>query len=98
MEDNEKSKKKQKKRGILKTIGNVLFWVIIVCLFATWITDFVRTQKEEKPVFCVKKIEHKYDDGATDECIGLGYKVFTYNRKSIKLKRQFSPFFIKMEE
>ena len=34
----------------------------------------------------------------TDECIGLGYKVFTYNRKSIKLKRQFSPFFIKMEE
>ena len=32
MEDNEKSKKKQKKRGILKNIGNVLFWVIIVCL------------------------------------------------------------------
>lgn len=32
MEDNEKSKKKQKKRGMLKTIGNVLFWVIIVCL------------------------------------------------------------------
>ena len=67
MEDNEKSKKKQKKRGILKTIGNVLFWVIIVCLFATWITDFVRTQKDEKPVFCVKKIEHKYDDGTTEE-------------------------------
>ena len=92
MEDNEKSKKKQKKRGMLKTIGNVLFWVIIVCLFATWITDFVRTQKEEKPVFCVKKIEHKYDDGTTDECIGLGYKVFTYNRKSIKLKDNFHHF------
>ena len=97
MEDNEKARK-NKEKGNIKTIGNVLFWVIIVCLFATWITDFVRTQKEEKPVFCVKKIEHKYDDGTTDECIGLGYKVFTYNRKSIKLKRQFSPFFIKMEE
>lgn len=98
MEETAKNKKKEKRRGILRIIGNILFWVIIICLFATWITDFIRTQKDEKPVFCVKEVEHKYDDGQTDECIGFGYKVFTYNRKSIKLKRQFSPFFIKMEE
>ncbi len=95
--EEEKSVKK-KRSGLLKIIGNVLFWVIIVVLFATWITDFVKTRNSEKPIFCVKRIEHKFDDGTVDECVGLGYKVYTYHRDSIKIKSQFSPFFIGMEK
>lgn len=87
-----------KKKSVFKRIWNFIFWLAIICLFAIWITDFVRTKREEKPIFCIKEVEHKYDDGTTTECDGLGYKVFTYKRESIKLKSQFSPFFVSMEE
>lgn len=56
MEDNEKSKKKQKKREILKTIGNVLFWVIIVCLFVCNMDNrFCKNSKRGKTSFLCKK-------------------------------------------
>lgn len=85
-------------KGILRKIGNIIFWVVIIGLFAIWTTDFIRTKKDEKPIFCVKTVEHKYDDGNATECIGLGYKVINYNRSSIKTKNQFAPFFVGMEE
>lgn len=91
----ERLRKRKKFRRIL---GNFIFWVIILGLFAVWVTDFMRVRDDKKPMFCIKKIEHKYDDGTTEECVGLGYKVYTYNRKSINLKSQFAPFFVRMEK
>lgn len=91
----ERLRKRKKFRRIL---GNFIFWVIILGLFAVWVTDFMRVRDDKKPMFCIKKIEHKYDDGTTEECVGLGYKVYNYNRKSINLKSQFAPFFVSMEK
>lgn len=86
------------KKNIGKTIWNIVFWTLIIGLFAIWTTDFIQVKREKEPIFCVKEVEHKYPDGTTKECVGLGYKVYTYNRTSIKIKKQFSPFFVSMEE
>lgn len=75
--------------------------VLRICLFlviALWVSimlvDFVRTKKEKKPLFCITKHTYQYEDGKTDECIGLGYKVYRYERKSITAN-EFGPIFIK---
>lgn len=88
----------KKSKSLFKKIFDIVFWVVIIVLFAVWLTDFIQVKNENKPVFCLKTVEHSYDDGTTSECIGLGYKVYTYNRDSLKIKSQFSPFFVKMEE
>lgn len=90
--------KVEKRKKFRRKIGNFIFWILIIGLFAVWVTDFVRVKTDEKPMFCVKRIEHKYDDGTTEECVGLGYKVYNYNRKSINIRSQFAPFFVGMEK
>lgn len=86
------------KRSIFRNVWNIVFWLLIIALFAVWTTDFVRVKKDQEPIFCIKEIEHKYSDGSINECVGLGYRVYNYNRKSSNAKSQFSPFFIGMEE
>lgn len=83
---------------ILKKVWNIVFWTLFVCIFAIWIIDFVQVKREKEPIFCISEKVHEYEDGTTKECVGLGYKVYTYNRKSLNIKSQFSPFFVKMEE
>lgn len=83
---------------ILKKVWNIVFWTLFVCIFAIWIIDFVQVKREKEPIFCISEKVHEYEDGTTNECVGLGYKVYTYNRKSLNIKSQFSPFFVKMEE
>lgn len=87
-----------KKRSIVKTIFDVVFWIVIIGLAIVWITDFINVQNDKNPVFCLKNETHKYDDGTVEECIGLGYKVYTYDRSSFSKGRQFGPFFIGMRE
>lgn len=82
----------------LKKVWNIVFWTLFVCIFAIWIIDFVQVKREKEPIFCISEKVHEYEDGTTKECVGLGYKVYTYNRKSLNIKSQFSPFFVKMEE
>lgn len=81
-----------------KTQIKLVIRVFVVALILVWaacvLTDFIRTKNEKEPVFCITKHTYKYDDGKTNECIGLGYKVYDYNRKSIKAK-EFGPIFIK---
>ena len=94
---------------MVKKILNVTFWVLFVILLAIWIIDFVKLKNEKEPIFCIKKEVHKYDDGTVDElgrptgnklevdeCLGLGYRIFNYNRSSLPKGRDFAPFFIKM--
>ena len=38
---------------------------------------------------------HKYDDGKVTECIGLGYKVYNYDRESFDKGVEFGPLFTK---
>ena len=82
----------------VKLILNIIFWVVIVALLGIWLTDFILVQQEKKPVFCLSEKTHTFDDGKVEECIGFGYKVYNYDRESINIKTQFSPFFIGMKK
>ena len=93
----EKIETKNKKK-IFKRIFDVVFWVAIVILFFVWVFDFVKFKQEKKPSFCIKNNVYEFDDGTVEECIGLGYKVYYYDRKSINIKTQFGPFFVKMKK
>ena len=91
-------KKNLNQNNIIKIIVNILFWGVLSILSIIWITDFTRVQKEEKPLFCISKKILEFEDGTVDECIGLGYKFYQYNRESINGARQFSPFYIPMKK
>ena len=87
----------ENKKSIGRIIFDVVFWVIIAVLAIVWLTDFIKIQNDKEPVFCLSEKTHKFDDGTVDECVGLGYKIYDYNRKSIDA-HQFGPIFIKMKK
>ena len=96
--ENEEVEVKTKKKSIYYKIYTFVFWILLFLLAVVWITDFVRVKNDLTPVFCVAKYVNDYDDGSVEVCKGLGYNVYEYNRTSIDIKTQFSPFFIGMKE
>ena len=90
--------KEKDKKSLGQKIFDIVFWVAIIILAFVWLTDFIRLQNEKEPVFCLTEKTHKFKDGTVDECIGLGYKIYDYNRESINIKHQFSPFFVGMKK
>ena len=91
-------KKNTEKKSIAKKIFDVVFWVVIIGLAIIWVTDFINVQNDKDPIFCISQKTHTFDDGTVEECVGLGYKVYDYNRTSLSYGRQFGPFFIGMKE
>ncbi len=81
---------------MIKKILNVAFWVIFSVVFVIWVVDFVLTQTGKDPIFCLKKVTHQYEDGKVDECTGLGYRIYNYDRKSLPKGVDFAPIFVKM--
>ena len=96
-EEIERENKMIKNKMLAKRVWNVVFWTLFAGLFAIWITDYIMVRSEKEPLFCLSKETHKFDDGTVNECTGLGYKVYTYNRTSIKAT-EFGPFFISMRD
>lgn len=88
----------EKKFHLGKLIFNIIFWLTISVLLFTWIMDYINVRNNKKPSFCLKNITHKFDDGNVTECVGLGYKVFNYDRASMTKGSEFVPFFINMKE
>ena len=72
--------------------------IVITLLVLAWVAivfyDYYRVTKEEEPKFCIKETVKDYDDGSTYECVGLGYKVYVYDRAGMKEAYEFGPFFI----
>ena len=89
---------KEKVKKIVKKVFDLVFWIAITCLAIIWITDFIKLQTEEEPVFCLSEKNHKFEDGTVYECKGLGYNIYKYDRESIDVTHQFSPFFIGMKK
>ena len=91
----------KEKRGlgvsIFKKVIDIIFWLAFAIVALTWVVDFINVNNEKEPIFCIKNKVHEYDDGQTTECIGLGYKVYGYNRTSTGTGHEFGPFFIKMK-
>lgn len=81
----------------MKKVISTIFSVIILGIVAIWLYEYYRMVNDQEPMFCIKEETYKYDDGTVQECVGLGYKVYKYDRTSYKAK-QFGPFFIKMHE
>lgn len=90
--------KEKDKKSLGQKIFDIVFWVAIIILAFVWLTDFIRLQNEKEPVFCLTEKTHKFKDGTVNECIGLGYKIYNYDRESINIKHQFSPFFVEMKK
>jgi len=91
-------KEKKKVSKISKNqVFNIIFWIVIIGLFIIWITDFIMVKTEKDPVFCISRETYKYDDGETKECVGLGYKIFEYNRDKYQ-GYEFGPFFTKIKK
>lgn len=94
-----KTKKDRKdKKHIGKLIFNIIFWIVVFGAMACWIIDYIKVRDDETPMFCISKKEHTFDDGKVQECIGLGYKVYTYDRSSMNKGNEFVPFFVKMRK
>lgn len=88
----------EKKKGILYFIWTAIFWIAILFLFFVWIFDFMNVKANKAPKFCVKELTHVYEDGNVEECQGLGYKIYRYNRTSLDINREFRPFFAKIRK
>ena len=61
-----------------KVIGiSLIILVILALIFFT--VDYIRVQKQEKPIFCISNPAGIYNDGGTIEYFGLGYKIIDFN-------------------
>ena len=67
----------------MKKFISTLFWILVIAFMCLWTYEFYRIRNGYKPQFCIKEDLHIYADGTTEECIGLGYKVYTYDRYNL---------------
>ena len=81
----------------MKKVLTVIFKILILLAIVSWVIvvcyDFFQVKKEKNPKFCIYETVHKYDDGETYECVGLGYKVYKYRRYTLTAT-EFGPIFI----
>ena len=68
---------------MFRKILNIIFYILMTTLFLIWIIDYSNVILKKDPLFCVQYKKNKYDDGYTNICNGVGYKVIKYNRKSL---------------
>ncbi|HOZ54276.1 MAG TPA: hypothetical protein PKY25_03000 [Bacilli bacterium] len=81
---------------MIKKILNVVFWVVFAIFMLTWSIDFIMALQDKGPVFCIQNKEYKYKDGKVTRCIGLGYKVYHYQRQSMGKGVEVTPLWGKM--
>lgn len=89
---------KEEWKEIGRKIWDIVFWVVFAAIALTWVVDFFRVSDRKDPMFCLSKKTHTFEDGTVEQCTGLGYKVYEYNRASLDSGIQFGPFFIKMKQ
>lgn len=85
---------KEDKESVIAKIVNILLWIILFTWIAVCVVDFYRTQKGNKPLFTFTHNVTKYEDGKVDSYLGLGYKVYKYERKCFN-GYEFGPFWSK---
>ncbi len=82
----------------MKRTVTTILKLLVIALIIAWIgiifVDYFNVTKGDEPKFCIKEEVKTYDDGTVYSCLGLGYKVYRYERLSINAV-EFGPFFIK---
>lgn len=79
---------------VVKKVISIIFMVVFISWLLLIIYESYMVTRGEQPKFCINTEEHKYEDGVTTECLGLGYKVYMYDRNSIDVQVEFGPFWI----
>ena len=85
--------KDKKKNNIIVSIFNFILTIVIFGVVGMAVIDFINVNQEKEPIFCIHEEWTQYDDGTVELCVGVGYKVYRYNRESIK-GSEFGPFWI----
>lgn len=88
----------ENKKSFGRKLFDWVFWIGITLLAIIWLTDFIKIQNEKDPVFCLSRKTHEFEDGTVEQCVGLGYNIYEYDRESLSNAVQFSPFFIGMKK
>lgn len=91
--DEKDKKKTKKKKNIIVSIFNFVLTIVIFGVVGMAVIDFINVNQEKEPIFCIHEEWTQYDDGTVELCVGVGYKVYRYNRESIK-GSEFGPFWI----
>lgn len=89
-----KEKDKSKKHYYLIFI----ILIFIISLLFVWISDYRNIKEKKEPKYCIFVQVHEYNDGNVTECIGLGYKIYKYERISIPKTTDFGTIFMKMKQ
>lgn len=80
-------------KRIIENIVKVLIILLVVAWIVIIFVDYFRAGDGKNPKFCISESVIKYNDGETYKCVGLGYKMYRYNRTCSGI--QFGPFFLK---
>ncbi len=90
----EMEKKDKNEKSLFQRVMNVILWIVLFVWMGVCLVDFYNVHQKKDPIFCIKKGVTKYDDGNVKWCLGAGYKVYQYNRKSFTAI-EFGPFWSK---
>ena len=80
-------------KRIIENIVKVLIILLLIAWIAIIFIDWYRTTQGKNPMFCISEKTTQYADGETYKCVGIGYKMFRYNRTCAAVN--FGPFFLK---
>lgn len=81
-------------KSIVSKVINTIIWIVLIFWMITVITDYINVKKEKDPIFCWGEKTTEYSDGNVVQCTGLGYKVYKYNRETLKAI-EFGPLWTK---
>ena len=78
---------------VLRKIWNIVFWLLVLMILATWVVDFLNVKQSKDPQFCLKREQLTSEKGKVDACTGLGYKVYRYiTEDELNGAIEFGPF------
>ena len=80
----------------VKKILNLLLALAFLFWSYAFVSDCLRVNNGGRAKYCVKDTVYDQNDGSTEECLGLGYKVYYYNRSSVDIAKEIGPFWMAM--
>jgi len=87
-------RKQYGEKSTFQKVMNIILWIVLIAWMIVVLIDFYNVNKEEDPIFCITEATVSYDDGSVKTCLGLGYRVYKYNRTCYNAI-EFGPFWSK---
>ncbi len=87
-------RKQYGEKSTFQKVMNIILWIVLLAWMVIVLIDFYSVNREKDPMFCIKESTTQYEDGTVYTCLGVGYKVFKYER-SCYGAIEFGPFWSK---